>query len=200
MEDVCDICGNKNIPRSNYCGSCGVDLKEDKTETPYQPRKKRSSKNKRKEKPGSTKDKITWCEIVQMMRSFRMTFPMFLLLNILFAEGKQDLGFCDCHVCMAGYREFYAQIENLEGKKKLKPSSREVVIKSLETDIPSISFNISKFLTRESKSDNADGGKLERTEKNNKISIEIEAHVLEGVVFHILSSEKGQALIRKYSE
>ena len=200
MEEVCDICGKKNIPGANYCGYCGVDMKEDKTGTPYQPRKKRSSKNKRNEKPGSAKDKITWCEIVHMMRSFRMTFPMFLLLNILLAEGKQDLGFCDCHICMAGYREFYAQIENLGGKKKLKPSSREVVIKSLETDIPSISFNISKFVTRVSKSDDADEDISEKMEKKNKISIEIEAHILEGVVFHILSSEKGRALMRKYSE
>jgi hypothetical protein len=196
MEEDCDICGKRNIPGSNYCGYCGVDLKEDRSETPYHPKKSKPAKKKRLKKTESENEKITWCVIVRMMRSFNMDFPNFLLLSILLAEGKQDLGFCDCHLCSGGYRELYAYLQNRNGKKNLKHSSREVVIKSLESDIPSLSFNIPELITPVSKLDKI---KLENEEGTNKISIEIEAHVLEDILFSILSSERGLALIRKYS-
>ena len=199
MEETCDICGNKSIPGSNYCGSCGVDLKEDRTQTPYHPKKTRSSKAKPKKKSETENEKITWCFIVRTMRSFNMTFPYFLLLNLMLAEGKKDLGFCDCHICCEGYRELYVYLQNLKGNKKLKTSNREVVIESLQSDYPSLSFNIPELITPGSKPDKS--VKTERTnnEGSNKISIEADAHVLEDVIFGILSSKRGQALIRKYS-
>jgi len=64
-----------------------------------------------------------------------MTFPFFLNLVLLFAEGKKDLGFCDCAVCNLGYRELQTTIINLTEKKKLKPSSREIVSKYHGADI-----------------------------------------------------------------
>lgn len=197
MENICDICGRKNVAGSNNCGLCGVDLRDDKSETPYHPKKTKSSRKKSVKNSDSDCQKITWCVIVAFMRSYEMTFPLFLLLNILFAEGKRDLGFCDCHVCNQGYREFYAQMENLGGKKKLKSSSREVVIKALETDIPSKIFHIPKFVTNTSKlydDSTVETGKI--PDANNKISIEIDAGVFENLILQVLSSERGHKLIR----
>jgi len=200
MEEVCDICGKKNIPGSNYCSLCGVDLREDKSVIPGISKNRKPTKKQKNEKKNTDDKKIKWCEIYALMHSFEMTLPTFIFLNVIFADGNTELGFCNCSVCNLGFRELHSKILNNSGNKNLKPSSREVVIKARETDIPSIRFNISEFVTRVSKSDNTDESLLERTEKSNKISIEIDAHVLEGVVFHILSSEKGRALMRKYSE
>ena len=133
------------------------------------------------------------------MRSFNMTFPYFLLLNVLLAEGKKDLGFCDCHICREGYRELYVYLKNLKGNKKLKTSNREVVIESLEADFPSLSYNIPELITGIPQPNTQDNSVVKGPGKNSKISIEIDAHVLEEVVYHILSSERGQALIQKYS-
>ena len=59
MDEVCDICRKNNVPGSKYCADCGVDLKEDRSETPYHPKKARSSKGKRKKKTEPENERIT---------------------------------------------------------------------------------------------------------------------------------------------
>lgn len=202
MDEICDICGAKTTPNNNYCNQCGVDLKEKKT-TPYHPlKRKKSTRKKSEEKKVKGKEKIiTWCQIVALMRLYEMTFPLFLFLTILFAEGKRDLGFCDCAVCNLGYRELKAELINREREKKVKPSSRELVILARETDIPSISFNIPHFFDEVTNPNNDTNIiKNEDFEKKNKISIEIDRGTFENVVFHILSTNEGKKLIKNFLE
>jgi len=129
-----------------------------------------------------------------------MTFPFFLNLVLLFTEGKKDLGFCDCAVCNFGYRELKTAIINMTEKKKLKPTSREIVSKYHGADIEGMKIHFPQLITeikpkleennRVRKSENAQ-------ESDNKVTIEIEKYVIEDLIINILMSEKGQQVIKQ---
>lgn len=193
MVETCDICGAKIAPNANYCGQCCVDLREERT--PYAPPKKRKTTKKKVEKSDGEKDKpIKWCEIYGLTRSYQLTLPYFVIFVLLLAEGK-DLGFCNCAMCDQGYREWLSTLVNLKDKKKTTPSSREIVIKARETDIPSVRINVSEVIgpVKNTKSTSESVNKV--AEIKNKVSIEIDQEILENIVFKLLSSDKGKDLV-----
>jgi hypothetical protein len=200
MENICDICGRKNIETANYCGQCGVDLKEEKSVSSYLPKSSKTTKRKKenaKEKADENCKVIKWCEINALMRSNDMTLPNFVLLLLLFTEEKRILGFCNCAICDLGYREYLSTVTNLTENKKTKFSSREIVMKARETDIPAIRFNISEFLERGSKTekDITIEPKINSLNKD-QIPVEIDRSILENVILHVLSSSKGKKLVQ----
>ena len=203
MENICEICGFKYPSEAHYCGKCGVDL-TDKTELQPSVNPKKVSKSSKKTKSAkdtrSNENVIKWCEIHAVMTWHEMTFPFFLNLVLLFAEGKKDLGFCDCAVCNLGYRELQTTIINLTEKKKLKPSSREIISKYHGADIAGMKIHFPQLMSEIAPKLDENNG-LEKTEKAqksvNKITIEIERDVIEDLIINILSSEKGQQIIKQ---
>lgn len=202
MENICEICGFKYPSEAHYCGKCGVDL-TDKTELqpPVNPKKvSKSSKKRNSAKDNqSNENVIKWCEIHAVMTWHEMTFPFFLNLVLLFAEGKKDLGFCDCAVCNLGYREIQTTIINLTEKKKLKPSSREIVSKYHDADIAGMKIHFPQLMSRGMENQNDDNNIIhsDYSPKNDeKITIEIDKDVIENIILKILSSERGQKIIR----
>jgi hypothetical protein len=123
-------------------------------------------------------------------------------LVLTLAEGKKQLGFCDCPPCNRGYRELLAFVTSGTEKKKLTASSREIVIKARETKIDGMRFDVSHFLSRENDEGedkpkpNNEQPKPERRIRD-KITIEIDPDVLENAVFNVLKSEKGCVLIQQ---
>jgi len=203
MENVCEICGFKYPPEAHYCGMCGVDL-TDKTELlPPVNQKKASKRTKKKDatkETPSNDDVINWCAIHSAMRWHDMTFPLFVNLVWLFAEGKKDLGFCDCAVCNFGYRELEAYITNFTEKKKLKPSSREIVSKCYGVDITGKKIHFPDLfnIKTDSKAENKktiDSGDSQQTTR--KVTIEIDRNIIEDLILDVLSSEKGQQILKK---
>ena len=145
---------------------------------------------------------IKWCLISALCNSYEMTFPIFFNLVLTLAEGKKQLGFCDCPSCNRGYRELLAFVTSGTEKKKLTASSREIVIKARETKIEGMKFDVPHFLSRENITGDdkpRPGNELSRKEQRNadKIIIEINPDVLENVVYNILKSEKGRVLIQQ---
>jgi len=203
MENICEICGVKYPSEARYCGKCGVDI-TDKTELQPSVNPKKVSKSSKKRNSAkdtrSNENVIKWCEIHAAMTWHEMTFPFFLNLVLLFAEGKKDLGFCDCAVCNLGYRELQTTIINLTEKKKLKPSSREIVSKYHGADIAGMKIHFPQLMSEITpKLD--ENNSLEKTEKaqksGNKVTIEIDRDVIEDLIINILSSEKGQQIIKQ---
>lgn len=203
MENICEICGFKYPPEAHYCGKCGVDL-TDKTE--LQPPANPKKESKQSKKRNATKDTrlnenvIKWCEIHAVMTWHEMTFPFFLNLVLLFAEGKKDLGFCDCAVCNLGYRELQTTIINLTEKKKLKPSSREIVSKYHGADIAGMKIHFPQLMSKEiedHKKDNNFTDYEKSLKGKEKITIEFEREVIEKIILNILSSENGQQILKK---
>lgn len=203
MENICEICGFKYPSEAHYCGKCGVDL-TDKTELqpPANPKKesKKSKKRNATKDTRSNENVIKWCEIHAVMTWHEMTFPFFLNLVLLFAEGKKDLGFCDCAVCNLGYRELQTTIINLTEKKKLKPSSREIVSKYHDADIAGMKIHFPQLMS-ETKPKLEENNKVIKSENalksDNKVTIEIDRDVIEDLIINIFSSEKGQQIIKQ---
>lgn len=201
MEKACDICGFKNPEGAFFCGGCGVDLREEDESSEFITKKKKTRSSK-KEKDGNNKKSekvIKWCQIHSAMNNHQMTFPLFVNLFYQLAEGERHLGFCDCNVCNLGYRELQTEYINLTENKKLKPNSREIVSRFHDADISKTIFDLSNFCERKSKKtveDNSDKSN-EITSVNDKISIQIDRDVFENLLIKVLSSEKGQELIKK---
>lgn len=203
MENVCEICGFKYPPDAHYCGMCGVDLK-DKTELmPPVNQKKASKKTKKKDSTKETSPNdnvINWCVIHSAMRWHDMTFPFFVNLVLLFAEGKRDLGFCDCAVCNFGYRELETYITNYTEKKKLKPSSREIVSKCYGADITGMKFHFPDLfnIKTKNKEENKKAINSEDSQQTSrKVTIEIDSDVIENIILDVLSSEKGRKILKQ---
>jgi hypothetical protein len=208
MVEECDICGFKYESNAHFCGKCGVDLREPKTDdnitidtTPSEPVKKKQKSSSKKEEVKND-SMIKWCLVSALCNSYEMTFPIFFNLVLTLAEGKKQLGFCDCPSCNRGYRELLAVVTSGTEKKKLTASSREIVIKARETKIDGMKFDISGFLSRENSAGDdrpKPGNELPKKEQGNtdKITIEIDPDVLENAVFNILKSDKGRVLIQQ---
>ena len=208
MLEKCDICGFEYESTAHFCGKCGVDLKEPKTSDdvlidsvpPQTIKKKPKSLSKNDDLKNDSM--IKWCLVSALCNSYEMTFPIFFNLVLTLADGKKQLGFCNCPSCNRGYRELLAFITSGTEKKKLTASSREIVIKARETKIDGMKFDISRFLSRENIAGHdkpEPGHELPRKEQVNadKIIVEINPDVLENAVFNILKSEKGRVLIQK---
>ena len=208
MLEKCDICGFGYESNAHFCGKCGVDLKEPKTSddvlidsVPPQPIKKKP-KSSSKNDDLKNDSMIKWCLVSALCNSYEMTFPIFFNLVLTLAEGKKQLGFCDCPSCNRGYRELLAIVTSGTEKKKLTASSREIVIKARETKIEGMKFDVSHFLSRENIAEEdkpkPDIELLNKDRRNaDKIIIEINPDVLENAVYNILKSEKGRVLIQQ---
>lgn len=210
MLEKCDICGFEHESTAHFCGKCGVYLTEPRESNgtvidtkPMEPvRKKPRSSSKKDVRDTKNDNVINWCLIKALCNSFEMTFPIFVNLVLTLADGKKQLGFCDCAACDLGHRELLASITNHSENKKLTASSREIVIKARETKIDDMKFDISRFLSRENTTGNSkpnEGNELPTTERVSagKILIEIDSDVLENAVFNVLKSEKGCGIIRQ---
>lgn len=205
MENVCEICGFKYLPDAHYCGKCGVDL-TDKTELHQSVNPKKTSKSSKKKNSAketrSNENVIKWCGIHAVTTWHEMTFPFFLNLVLLFAEGKKDLGFCDCAVCNLGYRELQTTIINLTEKKELKPSSREIVSKYHDADIAGMKIHFPQLMSKEIEDHKKDDNSTDyekSLKREEKITIEVEREVIEKLILNILSSENGQQILKKYN-
>jgi len=210
MLEKCDICGFEHESTAHFCGKCGVDLREPRVSNdmiidtkPLEPvRKKPRSASKKDGRDTKPDDVINWCLISALCNSFEMTFPIFFNLVLTFADSRKQLGFCDCAACNRGYRELLAYITNHTENKKLRASSREIVIKARDTKIDGMKFDVSHFLSRgNTPGDNKpnQGNELRKVEKvgTDKILIEIDSEVLENAVFNVLKSEEGRGIIRQ---
>jgi hypothetical protein len=199
----CDICGFKIFGQQNYCSGCGVDLREPK-ETPTEKLSEPMIKKKKTDPMPQEQDKknddklriIKWC----WLKSWEL--PAVLFLISMLASGKSKLGFCECATCNQGYREFMAISENSSGKK-LKASSREIVKKARQEDITGFTLDIADLLKRlGSHDDNKANQETTVTPMRNttvnegKILLEIDESVIEFAIIKVLSSDKGQQIIK----
>ena len=139
---------------------------------------------------------IKWC----WLKSWEL--PAVLFLISMLASGKSKLGFCECATCNQGYREFMAISENSSGKK-LKASSREIVKKAREEDITGFTLDIADLFKRlGSHDDNKANQKTTEkpmrntTANEGKILLEIDETVIEYAIIKVLSSDKGQQIIK----
>jgi len=202
----CDICGFQNSGKLNFCGGCGVDMREQKK--PGEPKIVPAKVLPRKKGKGSSKDRkpenekvIHWCAIHSACSSFNMTFPLFLTVVFLLAKGDKTLGFCDCPVCNQGYRELQAWIRNGTENTKLTANCREIVIEARNEKIDGMDFDISKIIENV-KEKNIEKSAPERADlparksAGGKIIVEIDSDVLEDAVFNVMRSERGQEVIR----
>jgi hypothetical protein len=210
MAIKCDICGFEHESTAHFCGKCGVDLTEPIEANgaaidtkPLEPvRKKPSSASKKDVEDTKNDDLIKWCSISALCNSHEMTFPIFFNMVLIFGDGRKQLGFCDCVACNLGYRELLAFVTSATENKKLKASSREIVIKAREMKIAGKKFNISDFLSRENipgDNNSNKGNELQKVERvsTGKILIEIDSGVLENAVINVLKSEEGRGIIRQ---
>jgi len=203
----CDLCGFPIIDQQNYCSGCGVDLREpkeeesDKSATTIMGERSKSSMKKNQDKAEEDKFRIIkWCWI----RSAQL--PYVLVMICFLAEGRSELGFCDCAICKQGYREILAVVTGLSEKRKVNPASREIVKKAQDVDITQITFNISELMdvvgsrpkTQISGERAATNIQSTRTD-NGKIVIELDDTIFERAVMKVLMSEEGQNLIKKAS-
>jgi hypothetical protein len=199
----CDICGFKIFGQQNYCSGCGVDLREPK-ETSKEEVSKPMIKKKKTDPMPQEQDKknddklriIKWC----WLKSWEL--PAVLFLISMLASGKSKLGFCECATCNQGYREFMAISENSSGKK-LKASSREIVKKTREENITEFTMDVSDLLKKlGSQEDNKTNQETTVTPIRNtlvnegKILLEIDETVIEHAIIKVLSSDKGQQMIK----
>ena len=120
------------------------------------------------------------------------------MIIILLAEGESELGFCDCNICNQGYREIVAALKNASGKRRLTANSREVVKEVHGKDITKYKVNFFEMLR---KLDNDRLGKVKAKDPSGKenrkiITINIEESVFEKILMKILSTEKGQRLLK----
>jgi hypothetical protein len=200
MVTKCDICGFPIVGQQNYCGGCGLDLREQRGEkkreirspemkSPSYPRKEKEDEN-----PFSV---IKWCWLKWG------ELPHVLVMIALLAKGKSKLGFCGCAACNQGYREWLAFSNDPDGERQLKASSREIVVKAREDDFTKITLDVAHLI-------NTTGSK-ERDGTNQaspiaispvirsgegKIFIELDESVIERAVLNVLSSEQGQNIIK----
>lgn len=208
MTTICDICGFQNPGNPNFCGGCGVDLREPRASgSEPVPRKatgssEKNSPSSKKKGQNSSKDEntINWCVIRATCDTQTMTFPRFLLLVMSLARGGSKLGFCGCTSCEQGYREMLAEFTNYEEKKKLKPSSREIVKKSREHDFSKFVFNIAEMVgtSDKKKSDqNEQKSPQSHEHQQGKISIDIDRISFESVILDVIKSDTGREVIRE---
>lgn len=202
----CDICGFLNTDTSDYCGGCGVDLREprgDAVETPVKLkilRSKKPSKPPREESDENRFRIVKWCWI----RNFQL--PHVLVLLSFLAEGRSVLGFCDCATCNQGYREILAFVAGVSGEKEINPASREIVKKAQGVDITKITYSISELievLGSENKTGVAHKPIVKPIQSarvnGGKLLIELDDAIIERAVVKVLRSEEGQNLIKKAS-
>ena len=205
MVIICDICRFKNPGDPNFCGGCGVDMRESKVSenekvrenTRKIPKKNPSSMMERKDE-----NVIKWCAIKATCNSFSMTYPLFFSLVLSLAQGKAKLGFCGCNSCQQGYRELLAEFAHNEGRKNITASSREIVIKVRETDLKGLNIDISKFLKKlESSSskqeDSPEKNSISTKRDSGKIVIEVDKAIIENTVLDVISSEAGRKVIKE---
>lgn len=199
----CDICGFKIFGQQNYCSGCGVDLREPK-ETPAEKVSDPMIKKKKTDPMPQEQDKknddklriVKWC----WLRYWELP-PVLILISML-ASGKSKLGFCECATCNQGYRELMALTPS-NSSKKLKASSREIVKKTREENITEFTLDISDLLKKlGSQEDNKTNQETTVTPIRNtlvnegKILLEIDETVIEYAIIKVLSSDKGQQIIK----
>lgn len=201
---VCDICGYKNPGNLNYCGGCGVDLRESKDgDVPPNPLRKRRVFGKTPTSRQEGKDieeklrVVKWC----WLRTYELPYVLVLMSRL--AQGKSELGFCDCGICTQGYREILAIKENISGRD-VDSHSREIVLKARETKISDISLDISDLLLTYPSSEKKErpGKEVSPTPTKSqasegKILIEIDEGIIENAVVKVLQSEKGRQIIQE---
>lgn len=201
---VCDICGVKNLSQSNYCVGCGVDLRESNGwDVPPTPLRKSRVLGKTPTSQQEGKDieeklrVIKWC----WLKTYEL--PHVLVLMSRLAQGKSELGFCNCGICTQGYREILAFKENLSGRD-VDSHSREIVLKARETKISGLSLDISDLLLTYPSSENKEkpGKEVSPTPtksqaSDGKILIEIDEGIIENAVVKVLQSEKGRQIIQE---
>lgn len=194
------------MPQANFCGGCGVDLREPKGPETSDPipvvKSSERTKTSKPSKKDSLKDEkvIHWHTIRSICNSMQMSFPFFFFLMMVFAKGEKQLGFCDCASCNQGYREMLAAIENVTEKKNLTAQSREIVLKARQEKIDGHRIDFSHILKNDEKkpalpTDQKTDEPVSHKAGRGKIVIELEPEILEEVVINVLKSERGRELI-----
>lgn len=203
MNRICDICGWDKIGENdNFCGKCGVDLKEP-IGSEYENQIEENPDNSPRTKKKSDKPTVfNWCLIYHSFSHNTIELPLFLQLLLMFGSGEADIGFCDCAACNQGYRELLAVFENLKGNKKIKSSSRMIVKKLREKDISKITLDLPNFVkgSREKRLTNQSAENPELPgEINNRpeIIVKIDSALIENSIVKVLKSKRGQELIKK---
>lgn len=140
---------------------------------------------------------VKWC----WLKTYELPYALVLMSRL--AQGKSELGFCDCGICAQGYREILAFKENLSGRD-VNSHSREIVLKARETKISDISLDISDLLLTYPSSDKKESpGKevpptpIKSQASEGKILIEIDEGIIENAVVKVLQSEKGRQIIQE---
>ncbi len=196
----CDICGFPIVGQQNYCGGCGLDLKERRDEKIREirnPEMKSPSYPRKEKKDENPLSVIKWCWLKWG------ELPYVLVMISLLAQGKSELGFCECAACNQGYREWLAFYNDPYGERKLKAGSREIVIKAREEDYSEVTLNVahlvnnlgSKVRDVTSQVTTAPTAPIHRTSEG-KILIELDESVIERAVLNVLSSEEGQNILK----
>ena len=200
MITKCDICGFPIVGQQNYCNGCGVDLrvsKENKIgDIPTLKSKVRPPPRKEIENE-KTIPVIKWCWLKWG------ELPHVLAMIALLAQGKSELGFCECAACNQGYREWLAFTTNLDGKENLNASSREIVKRAREEDFTDITLNVANLVNNlgskgkdlTNQVTTAPTAPIHRTSEG-KILIELDESVIERAVLNVLSSEEGQNILK----
>lgn len=203
MVTKCDICGFPIVGQQNYCGGCGVDLRESAGDTvenlpkPTIRQRKNPSKPPGKDSNEDSLRIVKWCWI----RNFQLPHVLVLLSSL--AQGKSELGFCDCATCNQGYREMLAFIAKIDGKKNVNSASREIVQKAQGVDITKITFDIpelAEIFGFDNKQKSASSSSTEPIQsariEGGRLLIELDDAVIERAVLNVLSSEQGQNIIK----
>jgi hypothetical protein len=201
MVILCDICGFQNLEHANFCGKCGVDFrepKEDVIEKENPSIKKRSPAKPRK---SDSKDEdnlkvIKWC----WLKSFDL--PHAIVLWSMLANGRSELGFCDCPTCNQGFRELLACGKKENGNRTVTTSSRKIVKEASDIDIPNFSLDLSTIFNQPNETKKGTPGKNagnddDKSQKNGKIVIEVDGAFIEHSVLKVLASDTGRKIIRE---
>lgn len=200
MVKNCDICGSPVVGQQNYCGGCGVDLRE-----PNEDKIEESNITKKNSQLPSVEGKETENKIPEIKWCWLRLgeLPHVLVMIALLVKGKSKLGFCECAVCNQGYREWLAFSTEPKGKVKLKASSREIVKKAREADITKTTLNVAYLVNTVGLKENNERDQKSDVQitptcrtNNEKIYIELDETVIERAILNVLSSEKGQKIIK----
>lgn len=200
MVTKCDICGFPIVGQQNYCGGCGLDLREPKGEKKREIRSPEMKSPSYSQKENEDENKIPvikWCWLKWG------ELPHVLVMIALLAQGKSKLGFCECAACNQGYREWLAFYNDPHGERKLKAGSREIVIKAREEDYSEVTLNVAHLVSNlgskgrdvANQVSAVQSAPINRT-SDGKILIELDESVIERAVLNVLSSEQGQNIIK----
>lgn len=197
---MCNLCGHELEESANFCGNCGVDLEEARTDIAKVKRSTRTKSLKKAIPPIKTDNQsddslrmIKWCWIKTLNDPLCV-----LVLMAKLAKGESEFGFCDCPICNQGYREILVALKKIKESKNLTANSPEIVREAQNIDITKIRFNLSEIIAKSSeKSQQIDYNKSLgiNTDLHEKVLIEIDKSVLEKAIVNVLESERGKKII-----